>query len=118
MFASLKGHLPVAQLLITHGAPIQHDGWTPLHYAAFEGRAELIRMLISRGAEKDGLAPNGYTSLMLAARGGHLEAVRALLYEDVDVSVKDPDGLTALGIARGKGSKELEVLLRRAGAVD
>jgi ankyrin repeat protein len=118
MFASLKGHVEVANLLVTHGAQLQHDGWGPLHYAAFEGRAEVIRMLVSKGAPKDGLAPNGYTALMLAARGGHLEAARALLYEDADVSIKAPDGLTALAIAKGKGTKELEELLRRAGAVE
>jgi len=118
MFAALKGHVAVVQLLITHGAQVQHDGWTPLHYAAFEGRAEIVRLLVSKGAEKDAPAPNGYTPLMLAARGGHLEAARALLYEDADVSVKAPDGLTALAIARGKGSKDLEELLRRAGAVE
>lgn len=118
MFASLKGHLPVVQLLVTHGAQLQHEGWTPLHYAAFEGRAEVIRFLLSKGADKDALAPNGYTALMLAARGGHTEAARALLHEDAALAVKAPDGLTALAIAKARGSKDLEDLLRRAGAVE
>jgi len=118
MFASLKGQLEVAQFLITHGAKVDEPGWAPLHYAAFEGRAEMIRMLIARGAEKDATGPNGYTALMLAVRGNHLEAARALLYEDVDLSHKAPDGLSALAIAQARKSKELEDLLRRAGAVE
>ena len=118
MFASLKGHLPVARLLVANGAPVSHSGWAPLHYAAFEGRAELIRFLLEKGADKDARAPNGYSALILAARGGHVEAARALLYEDADVTVRGPKGETALGIARAKKMEELEVLLKRAGAVE
>ena len=117
-FAALKGHVAVAELLITHGGDLKPRGWTPLHYAAFEGRAEIVKLLLSKGAEKDALAPNGYSALMLAARGGHLEAARALLYEDADVSIKGPDGQTALTIARAKKGRELEELLKRAGAVE
>jgi len=118
MLASLKGHRAVAELLIAQGGKVSQAGWAPLHYAAFEGRTEVIRLLLSKGADKDAIAPNGYSALMLAARGGHLEAARALLYEDVDVTVKAPDGLTALGIAKATKSKQLEDLLRRAGAVE
>ena len=118
MFASLKGNVAIAELLIKHGAQVNQTGWAPLHYAAFEGRAEMVKLLLSKGGDKDALAPNGYSALMLAARGGHLEAARALLYEDVDVAVKAPDGLTALAIAKEKRSEELVELLKRAGAVD
>jgi ankyrin repeat protein len=118
MYASLKGQLAVAQVLITHGAKVNQPGWTPLHYAAFEGRTELVKLLLSKGAEKDAPAPNGYSALMLAVRSGHPETAKALLYEDADLSIKAPDGLTALAIARGKKDLELVELLKRAGAVD
>jgi len=118
MFASLKGHLGIARLLVQRGALVAHDGWAPLHYAAFEGRSEVVKFLIDKGAGKDGLAPNGYSSLMLAALGGHLEAARTLLYEDADVRLRGPQGETALGIAIKRKDLELEGLLRRAGAVD
>ena len=118
MFASLKGHLPVARLLVEYGAQVNQDGWTPLHYAAFEGGPEMIKFLVGKGADKDRLAPNGYTPLMLAAMSNQLEAARALLYEDVDLSLRNPQGQTALGIAKEKGHTEMETLLRRAGVVD
>lgn len=118
MFASLKGHLAVAKLLVENGAEISHGGWAPLHYAVFEGRPEVVKYLVEKGADKNALAPNGYTALMLAARNGQLEAARALLYEDVDLSVRGPKGETALGIAKERKNEELENLLRRAGAVD
>lgn len=118
MFASLKGDLAIAKLLVDNGAEISHSGWAPLHYAAFEGRPELVKYLVEKGADKNGLAPNGYTALMLAARNGQLEAARALLYADVDLSVKGPKGETALAIVKERKNSELEGLLRRAGAVD
>ena len=118
MFASLKGHLAVAKLLVENGADVSHSGWAPLHYGAFEGRPEVVKYLLEKRADKNGLAPNRYTPLMLAVLNGHLEAARALLYEDVDLSVRGPKGETALGIAKERKSAELESLLRRAGAVD
>lgn len=119
MMASLRGDREIARMLIEFGgAEVNHSGWAPIHYAAFEDRAELIRYLLAKGADKDALAPNGYTALMLAARGGHLDAARALLYEDVDVNVRGPDGQTALKIAREKKHGELAELLKRAGAVE
>lgn len=119
MFASLRGDREIARMLIEFGgAELNHGGWAPIHYAAFENRAELLRYLIQKGAEKDALAANGHTALMLAARGGHLEAARALLYEDVDVNVRGPGGETALRIARARKHSELAELLVRAGAVE
>ena len=118
MFASLKGHLAMAMLLVENGAEITHSGWTPLHYAAFEGGPELVKYLVAKGAERNGLAPNGYTPLMLAAMTSQVETARVLLYEDVDLSIRSPKGQTALGIAKDQKSSEMETLLRRAGVVE
>ena len=118
MFACLKGHLEIARFLVAHGAQINQTAWTPLHYAAFEGRAAVISYLIEKGADKDALAPNGFTALMLAARGGHIEAMRALLYDDANVAIKGPKGETALSIARTRKDEAAEALLKRAGAAD
>jgi uncharacterized protein len=118
MMASLKGHLGVARILVDRGAPVKQDGWAPLHYAAFEGRDQMVRYLLDKGADKDALAPNGYTALMLAARNGHAEVARILLQEDADFRVSSPDGATALRIARARNDSMLVELLRRAGAAD
>jgi len=119
MFASLKGHLEIARFLVDSGAPVNdEEGWAPLHYAAFEGGSALIKYLIGKGADKDGLAPNGYTPLMLAAMNRQLESARALLEQDVDLSLRNPKGQTALGIAKETNNEEMVTLLRRAGVVD
>ena len=119
MMASLRGDREIARMLVEFGgAELNHDGWAPIHYAAFENHAEVIRYLVAKGADKDALAPNGYNALMFAARGGHLEAAKALLYEDANVRVKGPAGETALQIALKRNHAELAELLRRAGAVE
>ena len=118
MMASLRGDLDIVRALVEHGAELNHSGWAPIHYAAFENHAEVIRYLVAKGARKDAIAPNGHSALMLAARGGHMDAAKALLYEDADVRVKGPNGETALAIARRRNHAELAELLKRAGAVE
>jgi len=119
MMASLRGDREIARMLIEFGdAEVNHKGWAPIHYAAFENHPEVIRYLVAKGADKDALAPNGFSALMLAARGGHLEAAKALLYDDADLQVKGPAGETALQIARKGNHAELAELLKRAGAVE
>jgi ankyrin repeat protein len=118
MLASFKGQLPIVRLLVEHGAQINQAGWTPLHFGAFEGKAAVVKYLLDKGAEKDALAPNGYTALLLAMRNGHMDAARELLYADADVSIKGARGETALSLAKAKNDKDLEAIIRRAGAVE
>lgn len=119
MMASLRGDREIARMLIEFGdAELNHKGWAPIHYAAFENHPDVIRYLVAKGADKDALAPNGYSALMVAARGGYVEAAKALLYDDADVQVKGPAGETALQIARRGKHAELVELLKRAGAVE
>lgn len=115
--ASLKGHTVVAKILLAAGAELNPQGWTPLHYAAFEGRVEMVKFLLDKGADKNAVAPNDYTPLMLAVRNGHEDAARALLYGDPDVNYKAPStGETALALAVKKGAVPVIELLKRAGA--
>ena len=117
--ASLKGHVEVAKVLLAGGAELNPPGWTPLHYAAFEGRAEMVKFLLDKGAGKNAVAPNEYTPLMLAVRNGHEEAARALLYGDPDVNYKTRvTGETALILATKKGAAPVVELLKQAGAME
>jgi len=118
MMASIGGHLGITKRLLAAGAQINRPGWTPLHYSAFGGNPEVVRLLLERGADKDAVAPNGYTALMLAALNGYSAAAKAILYEDPDLQHKGPAGESALSLARKRGDAELIELLRRAGAVE
>ena len=118
-FAALAGHLEIVGMLLAHGAELNPStGWSPLQYAAFENRVEVVKFLIQKGANKDALAPNGYTALMLTARNGHVAAATALLHEDADLGIKGPGGETALSIATGRKDEEMVKLLKRAGAAN
>ncbi len=117
LMAALKGHLPAVQRLVAAGAPLEAaNGWTPLTYAAFEGRAAVARYLLDQGADVDAPAPNGHSALMLAARNGHLEVVQALLADGADTEIRTADGQTALELALSTGNTEIAQLIRNARA--
>jgi ankyrin repeat protein len=113
MLAVLGGHQPIAELLIRAGAPINHPGWTPLHYAAFEGRLELLERLLAAGAELNALSPGSSTALMLAARNGHIEVVRRLLRRpELDLDVVSDSGFTADNWALKYSNSDIAELIR------
>lgn len=116
MIAALAGNLPVVKLLREAGAEINHPGWTPLQYAATSGQTAVVEYLVSSGADLALTAPNGATPLMLAVLGNKADTVRLLIGYGVDVSPRNDKGETALTWARRKDYKEIEDILRRAGA--
>ena len=119
MLVSLKGHLPLAKLLVSRDADINHPGWTPLHYAATGGHVEIIQLLLDESAYIDAESPNGSTPLMMAARYGNAKSVQLLLDEGADFDVKNQLGLTALDFAiqgkRPDAIKLLESVMKLAG---
>jgi ankyrin repeat protein len=103
------------KLLHAHGAAINKDGWTPLHFAAFEGHAAVCKYLLDNNAQVDARAPNDETALMLAARNGRYDAVKLLLGK-ADPNLKTSSGGTALQLATRQGHAEVAQLIREAGA--
>lgn len=59
----------IAQLLLQHGADVNHvgeGGNTVLHFAASNQNAQLVRMLLEAGANKNIKTDQGYTALDIA----------------------------------------------------
>jgi hypothetical protein len=65
--------------------------------AAIKGRTEIVRLLLTNGADVTLQSTGGTTALMEAAFKGHTEIVRLLLTNGAaDVNTKDDKGWTAL----------------------
>ena len=114
MIASLKGQLDIARELIDKGADVNKTGWTPLHYAATGGNAEIISLLLDHYAYIDAASPNGTTPLMMAAYYGTPQAVKLLLDQGADPLLKNQQGLTAIDFAHRAGRQDAADLISAA----
>ncbi|CAD6185136.1 unnamed protein product [Caenorhabditis auriculariae] len=68
------------------------NGRAPIHVAADFGQAEVIKYLISLGADFNAPDKFGITPLLAAVWEGHLEATKVLLSNGAVREVKAPDG--------------------------
>jgi ankyrin repeat protein len=63
LFHAVRGnHLPVVRELLQRGAPVNATfafGWTSLHHACFQMNPNLIRVLLSYGADLDAHTHSG-----------------------------------------------------------
>ena len=74
-------------------------GFTPTHRASITGRAEILRVLISNGADVNIKDLSGCTPILYACRHGHLNAVTIFLScKDIDLDAKTKDLKTCLHI--------------------
>ena len=110
--SSLERHEAAVRLLIAAGANLENEAhhYTPLSYAAYQGRERTARYLLERGARVDGDSYDGVcyvnTPLMMASIQGHLNLAITLLRAGADPRVRIKDGLTA---------RELAIKYRHAG---
>ena len=113
MLAALKGDLGWCQRLIERGARVQQPGWSPIHYAASGPNAQIVELLLARGADINAESPNGSTPLMLAARYGSEDNVNLLLRRGADVVRRNERNLQAADFARLGGRDALAARLAR-----
>jgi ankyrin repeat protein len=87
-WASSKGHLDVARMLVERGADVSaraKDGWTPLHCASYHRHVDVTRMLVEHGADASAQTRDGRTPLQLVVRQestsskGHVNVTRMLM---------------------------------------
>jgi ankyrin repeat protein len=116
MMAALKAEVDAANALVAHGASVQKEGWSPLHYAATGGSVPIVKLLLSRGAVLEARSPNGTTPLMMAARYGNEDAVDALLAAGADRVLKNDLGMNAAAFAASAGRDKLAARLKPAAA--
>nr|WP_290969588.1 ankyrin repeat domain-containing protein [Herbaspirillum sp.] len=112
MLAAFYGNVPVVKLLLSREVEVNRPGWTALHYAAINGNAQIVGMLLEASAYIDAESPDDkMTPVMLAAMRGRVAVVAALRDGGADLTLKNKDGLTAMDLARRHGQVEvIEVL--------
>ncbi len=116
--ATAKGHAEIAQLLINAGANLNElfdiGCWTPLLEAALAGQINMIKLLLSNGANHNLRTLDGLTLLHVAAQEGHIEIVKFLIDSGVELNQEDDDWKTPLDLAEENGHTEVARLLELA----
>ncbi|XP_041283362.1 ankyrin repeat domain-containing protein 17 isoform X5 [Onychostruthus taczanowskii] len=125
MLAAMNGHTAAVKLLLDMGsdinAQIETNRNTALTLACFQGRNEVVSLLLDRKANVEHRAKTGLTPLMEAASGGYAEVGRVLLDKGADVNAPPVPSSrdTALTIAADKGHyKFCELLISRGAHID
>jgi ankyrin repeat protein len=132
------GNIDAAKALLARGAKVDAgDNWrgqTPLMWAAAQGHAAMVRVLVEAGADvntrstvvtwerqrtaepRDKWLPaGGFTALLLAARAGCVDCVQVLTRSGADINDIDPENHTALVLALMNGEFDVAGALIDAG---
>ncbi len=112
------------RLLVEAGASLENieaNAYTPLAYAAYAGRENIVTYLLQKGAKPNAAAQGSVsytnTPLMMAAQQGHRNVVLYLLRAGADAVVRVQSGMTALEFALKNKHTHLEKVLRCAQAL-
>ncbi len=101
-------------MLIQCGANVNaanNAGKRPLHFAA-ESWGDIIKELLSAGADIDAQDNEGNTALIIVCMEGREKEARLLIRKGADVNIKNKEGKSAADIAAEKGLADvLELLL-------
>ena len=114
-----KGDLKRVKFLLGQGVDkdeADHNGWTALWNAAWNGHLAIVQYLVEQGADMEKVSNAGYTPLNIASFWGHLDVVRYLLEQGADRDKASYDGWTPLHNAARQGRLEVAMLLMSYGA--
>lgn len=118
--SDIKTNLEIIKSLLAHKRTkvnlVDENGETVLIKAVKNGKTEMIKLLLDRGADVNIADGSGYTPLMLAAFRGYTDVVELLLAKGARVNELNPYGETALMQAVQMGHYQVVVLLLSAGA--
>ncbi|KAL9154441.1 hypothetical protein ABFS82_10G114100 [Erythranthe guttata] len=142
-WSAVRGAIQVAELLLQEGARVNaadfngyqtaylchvvtkwnadpdvpdNDGRSPLHWAAYKGYADCIRLLLYLNAYRARQDKEGCTPLHWAAIRGNLEACTVLVQagKKEDLMVTDNTGLTPAQLASDKNHRQVAFFLGNA----
>lgn len=76
-----SGAAGAVRWLLERGAPVAHRNeyaWLPLHFAAYAGHVEIVRLLLAHGADRAATCGQGRTARSWAEEAGHGDVLRLL----------------------------------------
>jgi ankyrin repeat protein len=114
--AAFFGPVSTVRLLLDRGADIavvarNEMRVQPLHAAVASRNAEVVALLLERGADPNARQQVGYTPLMGAASAGRTDMVQALIAAGADPSLVNDEGKTAADIAAEHGHQAIAAQL-------
>lgn len=120
MTAARTGKVDALKSLFAHGADINAKeiwrGQDALTWAAAEGHAGAVQLLVEFGGQVGARSKDGYTAMMFAARQGHLDIVKLLLTAGADVNATQAQGASPLVITIQNAHWDVAALLLERGA--
>jgi ankyrin repeat protein len=105
VFATFAGDTPTVEYLLGHGTSpneLDPDEISLLGWAVIDNRADVVRVLLAKGADVNHVDSYGMTPLLYAASidFGETAVVEQLVAAGADLTAKNREGLTALELAR------------------
>jgi ankyrin repeat protein len=113
------GNIDVATALLRCGADatiLNSRGHNPLHDAATNGRADIVRLILEHNVDVDLPAVNHRTPLSVASSAGSSEVAWILIQKGANVDSRSLDGWTPLNEASVNGHLDVVRLLIDNGA--
>lgn len=95
---------------------VEAGGFTAMHFAAFNGDLEMIKMLLDHHADASVANYDGNTPLVMAVKGHQIDAIHALLKAGVDINHSSSPGATPVLHAAAMGYVDVIRLLVSSGA--
>jgi ankyrin repeat protein len=125
LVALWEGDLSAALALVATGAdpnaadfrPVIGHGATPLHFAADMDDPELVRALITAGAQVNSQSLAGQTPLCRACNAGRASAACVLLAAGADPNIRCIEGYSPLGRVYQSEPVLVELMRSHGGAV-
>ncbi len=114
---TVNGWAEEVDSLLANGAALTTGvEYTPLNFAAYNGFADVVQVLIDHGANINAIDEQGRTPLHEAAGQNQLRITRLLIDHGANIHATDKDGRTPLSVAINAGYDEIAQLLREHGA--